>query len=215
MAELDLVPGRYRHLLDLQRTLRRFGIAFLAAMVALAVVKSSLAYGVHDMQAEIDRIDAARILEQAVRAELETLRGLHGQAERRVRIVSGLRGGVSARDMFRVVEEAGGGPVWFLDWKFRRAGEVVDHEPRAVKTGYFLVVPLESDEGETEKAWRLETHMEIRGRALDHSALASFVRGLLGRSQIENVRVLRTGTRTYTDREVVDFELAVVVRSAA
>jgi hypothetical protein len=215
MAEIDLVPGGYRRVLALRTLLRRFGLVYLVVLALLAVAKVGLAYGVRGLQGEIERLDEARAVERARQAQLAQLRDQHGEAERRVRILSGLRGGVAARDMFRVVDRASDGAVWFLDWKFRRAGEVVDGDPGAVHAGYFLVVPLEEAGEERDKAWLMQTHMEIRGRAVDHSTLAGFVRRLVEQPEIEEARVLSTSTRRYTALEVVDFELAVVVRTAA
>jgi hypothetical protein len=55
--------------------------------------------------------------------------------------------------------------------------------------------------------------MEISGEASDHSALARFVRRLGERSEIESARILNTQVRQLGGAELVEFELAVVVRS--
>jgi hypothetical protein len=59
----------------------------------------------------------------------------------------------------------------------------------------------------------MDTHMEIRGQAVDHSTLAQFVSRLLDQPRIEQVRVVNTRVRPLAAVEVVDFELAVVVRT--
>jgi hypothetical protein len=116
--------------------------------------------------------------------------------------------------MFSSMDSALDGRVWFLDWTFRRAGELVDEDPKGVQTGYFLVIPIE-EEDEPNRAWRMETHMEIRGHTLDHSTLARFVSRLLDEHRIAQVRIVKTHVREVASVEVVDFELAVVVRTEA
>ncbi len=83
-----------------------------------------------------------------------------------------------------------------------------------MQTGYFLVIPIEAED-EPNRAWRMETHMEIQGQARDHSMLASFVSRLLDEPRIAQVRIVKTHVREVAAVEVVDFELAVVVRTEA
>ena len=213
MAEIDLVPAGYRRLLAFQRQLRNFAALYVVLVLCLGLTRAALAYGVRGMEGDLDRIAVARAAEQQQQQRLDALRSEHAEAERRLRVLSGLRGGVAARDMFSVIDRASDGRTWFLDWKFRRAGEVVDRDPEAVQTGFFLVVPLEGEGKDSDKAWLMQTHMEIRGRAIDHGALAGFVRRLVQQPEIEEVKVLSTGVRPYTSHEVVDFDLAVVVRT--
>ncbi len=216
MAEIDLVPAGYRRLLQLRSRLCRFGIVYAVTLVSLILAKAALGYGVRSMSDEIERLEEAQQLDRERRLRIAELDGQRSDARERLSILTGLRGGVAAVDMFRVVDRASDGNVWFRDWKFRRAGEVVEGGPEAVQTGYFLVVPLEKQKkDEREKAWIMRTHMEIEAQSLDHSTLARFVRGLVAQPEIEEVRVLNTRVRQYLSSEVVDFEIAVVVRSSA
>lgn len=212
MVEIDLVPGEYRRFLALRSWLRSFAMIYLSVIVSLGVAKAALAYGIRAKDRAIEQLEAARAVEQSQQLRLGELREQRSVAARRLMILSGLRGGIAAKDMFLIVDRATGGNVWFLDWKFRRAGELVENDPEAVQTGYFIVVPMEQRD-EREKAWLMRTHMEIRAQAFDHSTLAHFVRRLVEQPEIEEVRVLNTRTRQYTSAEVVDFELAVVVKT--
>ena len=96
--------------------------------------------------------------------------------------------------------------------RFRRAGAVVEEQPKTVATGYFIVVP--AGEGRpAEETWKIETHMAIRGQAQDYSALSNFVRGLLDQPEIHSVRVLESTLLPGATSAVVQFRLAVVVNS--
>jgi hypothetical protein len=114
--------------------------------------------------------------------------------------------------MFTVIDHAlDGGDVWFRSWRFQRAGAEVEMEgEESVNTGYFVVLPPDGESSES-RAWRVETHMEIRGHARDHAALSTFVRRLYEQPSIEDVKVLKTNAREYDHGSLVDFDLAVVV----
>ncbi len=53
--------------------------------------------------------------------------------------------------------------------------------------------------------------MTIQGHALTHMALSQFVLRLNRQASIEDVKVLSTNLRRYTQTEVVDFKLAVLL----
>jgi hypothetical protein len=215
MSEIDLVPTDYRQSLRLRGWLRAFAVAQLCIVVCLVAAKVAVEHGVRAKGREVAALQAAEETARQQQMRLGQLRQEKEAAERRLSILAGLRGGISSSDeMFLAVDGALSEGIWFLDWDFRRAGELVDHDPKAVQTGYFIVVPMERPD-QPQQAWRLETHMEIRGQALDHSTLARFVSRLLDQPLIEQVRVVNTRVRGYTAAEVVDFELAVVVRTEA
>lgn len=213
MAELDLIPTDYRELLRLRAWLLRIGVLAALGLMLLLVSRGALALGIRGEEREVARLRAEEALAIDRRGKLERLSATGERLQGRLDLLSSLRGGVAARDMFVAVDRALDGRTWLLDWRFRRAGEWVDKPDEAVSTGYFLVVPQSGEQ--EERAWRLETHMEMKGQAFDHSALARFTRSLLEQPEVEDVRVLNTRMRSYTESDVVDFELAVVVRSQA
>lgn len=213
---MDLVPVRYRRTLELRRWMRVLLSIEAALVLMLVFAKSGFAYGEMSRRRHIEAVRVAE--ERAVerRAELAELDLERRKAERRLAIMDGLRGGISSDAVFGAVDRSLDEGIWFLDWRFSRAGQLVDDDPQAVKTGYFLVVPLDGvSEATSGRAWRLETHMEIHGQAIDHSTLAGFVDRLLDEPRIEQVRIVSTRMQRVTDAEVVAFELAVVVRTDA
>jgi len=215
MAELDLVPTDYRQSLRLRGWLRTFAVVQLGLLLALAGVKLGVDVTERARRRAIEEIHAAELKVREQRGRLDQLRSEEQVAQRRLSILAGLRGGISSDALFLTVDRAFEEGIWFLDWSFRRAGHLVDDDPKAVQTGYFLVVPLDQEADQPKKAWRLETHMEIRGQAVDHSALARFVDRLIDEPRIEQVRIVKTRMQTYAAARVLDFELAVVVRTDA
>ena len=213
---MDLVPIPYRQGLQRRRWLRLFALVQGTLLLALVLAKAGLAYSEASRRRQIDELHAAERLANESRARLAQLDAERDLAERRLAILDGLRGGISSDAVFGAVDEALDEGIWFLDWTFSRAGQLVEDDPKAVQQGYFLVIPLEGeDEIYQGRAWRLETHMEIRGRAVDHSTLARFVGRLLDQPRIEQVRIVSTRAQEVGPVEVVAFELAVIVRTDA
>ncbi len=210
MSDFDLIPTAYRQRLRVRSAVRAMGIAGVILVALVGIGRIGVNRMVDGREQKVERLRVARVEVFDRKAQLEAFQEEKAELLRRQAILSGLRGGVEARRMFLVVDRALDGNVWFLSWTFRRAGELVDHEPEAVNAGYFIVVPSRT-KNEPEKAWRLEAHMEIHARALDHAALAEFVRRLVEQPEVRDVRVLRTRVHEYTAREIVDFELAVIV----
>jgi hypothetical protein len=215
MSELDLVPVDYRNAIRLRAWLRLFAIAQTCLVLGLVGAKLTLDHRLRERHREVEALRGAEEQLRQLKGRLAQLAQEEQDAQKRLSILSGLRGGISSsEEMFLAMDGALAEGIWFLDWTFRRAGELVEHDPKAVRTGYFIVVPMDEPQ-ERQKAWRLETHMEIHGQTIDHSELAQFVSRLVDAPRIEQVRVVNTRVRHYTSTDVVDFELAVIVRTDA
>lgn len=211
MSEFDLVPVAYRRGLWLRAWLTRLTVALVGVVLVVAMAKALLVYGTRTYTREVEELRSARQVVLDQKARMEQLQSEKVRLEYRLSVLSGLRGGFEAKQMFVVIDRALDDQVWFRDWKFVREGELVDRKPGAVETGYFIVVPSK-DPDEPERAWKMRAHMEIRAQARDHSALARFVRAIVVQREIEDVRVLNTRVRRESSAEIVDFELAVIVR---
>ncbi len=210
MAEFDLIPESYRQRLRLRRWSINFALGYTCVIVIVVAAKVLLSHNITVEAAAIDKLKVDKAAVLAHKARLDYLRSERSQLDERLDVLMKLRRGPLAEDIFITIDRALGESIWFMDWKFLHAGEFVEVKPRAVNTGYFVVVP-EGEQREERKAWRVQAHMEIRGQAVDHSALASFVERLSGESVIRDVKVLKTGTSRYQSTQVVDFELAVIL----
>jgi hypothetical protein len=212
VSEIDLIPAGYRERLGLKRWIDGFGITLIALVILIGVVRVGLGYGIRAQERELETLRSAKAEALRQKAHLDQLSRQAQELQRRLTILGGLRGGVSAREMFPTVDRALSEGVWFTSWEFRRAGELVEKDPETVNTGYFIVVPKQAAD-EPERAWRMQTHMEIHAHALDHSTLAGFVRRLVEQPEIEEARVLNTSTRHHGSPQIVDFDLVLVVNS--
>ena len=211
MSDIDLIPQAYRTWLWQSRWMKRSAL-LLGALVGMLVL-SSVALGVATTNAK-SRVEALQ-QRQAVTAQQRTDMGRLGEEktdlQQQFRLLSGLRSGAAAGDMFVTIDRALiSDDVWFLEWQFQRAGVMAGEEVRTVNTGYFIVVP-DGAEQLAEDDIRVQTHMTIRGQARDHSALSGFVRRLFAQPEIDDVRIRRTVLNRGNQTSTVDFDLAVVL----
>jgi hypothetical protein len=215
MRDVDLIPADYRRVVRFVQRAKVAGLCFLVATTILAASHRSLeSVGERERRA-IAALQARQSATTQQRLELERLQEQQMRLERRLALLAAVRGGPTAESMLATIDHAlAADGVWFTNWRFRRAGAEVDHVAEAVHTGYFVVLPPDAEHPEA-KEWRVETHMEIKGQARDHSALSAFVNRLYDRPEIEDAKVLRTSVRPSGDGAIVDFDLDVVVAGNA
>jgi Tfp pilus assembly protein PilN len=211
MSDIDLIPQAYRIRLWQTSWIKRSAL-LLGGLVGLLIV-GSIALGVATANAK-SRVAALQLKQELTtqqRADMDRLGVEKSDLEHQFHLLSGLRSGAAAGDMFLTIDRAlTGDDVWFLDWQFQRAGVMAGEEVRTVNTGYFIVVPDGAAELAADEL-RVQTHMTIRGQARDHSALSGFVRRLFTQPEIDDVRILRTALSNSRQTSTVDFELAVVL----
>lgn len=212
MNEIDLFPD------DLRRRLlftRWFKFAMVSVIVLTLVIGGGFLL-LRQVNAQVDEkivfFQSQREISNANRQQLKRLSQQKQNLQQQLGLLSGLRSGASAEQMFVMIDRALPGPeVWLTNWKFRRAGTQVEVAPETVSTGYFIVIPAGSS-SRREETWKIETHMNIQGQALDHSAMSDFVLNLTRQPEIENVRIVNTRLGpSVNDTRLVDFSLDILV----
>jgi len=215
MRDVDLIPADYRRVVRFVQRAKVAGVSIVIAVVALIAGHRSLQSAGEQERRAIASLQARQSATTQQRLELERLQEQRMRLERRLALLAAVRGGPTAESMLATIDHAlAADGVWFTNWRFRRAGAEVDHVAEAVHTGYFVVLPPDAEHPEA-KEWRVETHMEIKGQARDHSALSAFVSRLYDRPEIEDAKVLGTSVRPSGDGAIVDFDLDVVVAGNA
>ena len=214
MAALDLFPQDYRDWLSRRAMLRQYAIVFLVINVIILGSSGVLTHFSQGVAARIQDLQARSAITEQQQIQLESLREQQAEYERRWSLLRGLRAGAAVEDIFQIIDEAlVSDDLWFVDWRFRRAGVVVNGETRDVETGYFVIV-LENGDYDENIDWKVETLMTVSGQARDHQALSTFVRALFERPSIRDVSVRKTSRANYASGSVVSFELGIVLNSA-
>lgn len=213
MSDMDLIPQAYRTSRWQSHWLKRTGL-LLGGLVGMLILSSVLlGVAAANAKSRVDGLQARQAVTAQQRAELERLAAEKTEFERQFRLLSGLRSGAAAEDMFVTIDRAlTSDDVWFLEWQFQRAGVMVGDEIRTVNTGYFIVVPEGADHLAADDL-RVQTHMTIRGQARDHSALSNFVRRLFAQPEIDDIRIGRTSLSRGNQRSIVSFDLEVVLNT--
>ena len=212
MNEIDLFPDDLRQRLLYARWLRRAGTIILVGSLLIGGAFLGLRQVNARIGEQIEHFQDQREITNANRQQLKQLSQKKEDLLQQLNLLSGLRSGASAEQMFVMIDRALPGPeVWLTNWKFRRAGTRVEANPETVSTGYFIVIPAGS-QSRTEETWKIETHMDIRGQALDHSAMSEFVLNLTRQPEIENVRIVSTRLgQSINQTKLVDFSLDIIV----
>ncbi|MBT8143242.1 MAG: PilN domain-containing protein [Gammaproteobacteria bacterium] len=213
MTEFDLVPREYRLNLAFRHWLGRVAALTTAVVVFACASGAALAWANSSLDNQIQQLQTQQALTAQQRTQLETLDARIMDLGRQWQLLTTLRSGAPAEEIFAIIDATlEQGDVWFLSWDFARAGVAEVQQPQTVNTGYFIVVP-DGQSMQPPPAWQVDTHLNIRGQARDHSALSAFVRALFAQSQVRDVRLQRTSLRRFAAASVVEFELAVVLGS--
>jgi len=213
MAELDLIPADYRNWMTRRVMTRQYVVAFVILNIIILTSSGLLAMLSRNAMVHVRELQSQSAITAQQQSRLEQLNVQQKEFERRWSLLQGLRAGAAVEDIFRIVDKAlASDDLWFVDWRFQRAGVVVNGETRGIETGYFLMVPADERSGETPE-WQVETHMSLEGRARDHQALSTFVRSLFEQPDIKDVNVQRTSLTDYANSRVVGFNLTIVLYS--
>ncbi len=214
MAELDLIPQEYRNWLRQRVMFRQYLVAFAVLNIMVLVASGVLAQMSKSAMGTVRDLQSQSAITEQQQVQLEQLRAQQTEYERRWSLLRGLRAGAAVEDIFQIIDRSlTNDDLWFIDWRFRRAGVVVDGETQDVETGYFMIV-LEDGNYNDNTEWQVETHMTVNGQARDHQALSTFVRALFEQDSIRDVSVQKTSLTDYASGRVVDFELTIVLNSA-
>jgi hypothetical protein len=216
---VDLIPNEYRVRVRVHRALRNFAVACGCALALVALGRAGLAYELNKESSAVAKFKQQASFNAGERARLGELQGRKDGVERQVRVLEMLRGGAAISDLFFAVEDAGTDRVWFQELSFAREAEAADAKSDARIPGQPSLNAINPPAAAPAAAngaaaWRSRERAEIRGQALDHSALAEFVNRLGGKPGIAEVRLLDTSTRTVANSQVVEFRLIALLGAA-
>ena len=214
MAEIDLIPEDYRTWLSQQAIFHKYSAVFAALIAVVIATAFALGQAAAQAEARASQLQTENAISQRQQEQLEQLEKQQAEYERQWSLLRSLRAGAAVEDIFNIIDRSiDGKSLWFIDWKFSRAGVVVDGQQRGVETGYFIIVSTDG-QGISDDKWQVETHMTIHGQARDHQALSTFVRALFEQPGIKDVNVKKSALTDYANGRVVDFDLTVIMNSA-
>ena len=207
MDEIDLIPSYYRERVVKLRLLKIFGFIFLCLGLLTGVAYGALEYVNRETKVEISKLSKIKEITSLQREELRLLKLEKKKLDYQWALLDGLRTAVAAEDLFIAIDNAiQDVDVWFSSMMFQR-NEVEIEEKNIVHAGYFFIV-TPNDE---EQSLAIGTKMHIKGEALNHSSLSTFVNNLIDQSEILDAKVLETSSGNNRDSNIVKFNLSITV----
>jgi cell division protein FtsB len=213
MHELDLIPASYKERLKIKRWCREFGLAFVSVLIIVFGLRFAIISKTMALNSRVAVLQKEKQTSIEQQQKYNELVANEVKLRKQLEILNGLRGGPSAKQILLAVDRVMQKDVWFTQWSFIRAGQITQVPPTTVQTGYFIIIPQETNTTPNQQAWKLDTHMEISGQALDHSSLSGFISNLIKQPEISDVKVINTSLRSYTSSQVVEFKLVVIINN--
>jgi cell division protein FtsB len=209
MGDMDLIPDDYRQRLDLRRVLRNFIVACVVVVSFLVLGKALLAYLIWRENVQVVRLEQLEQVLQNNKSKAAQFRQKKQVTEQQIVALNELRGRDRMALFLRAIDSAYSEGVWFDNLRFMRRSSTgtLDNVPAAANAG-IIIVP---DGAETSQSLEINHGAEIIGHAVSHSMLAEFMRSLGAEPSVADLRLIDTGTRSYTTVQVVDFNLALQI----
>ena len=211
MSEFNLIDTAYLRRAQFKKWTVLLGIAYLGLVIVLALGKISLHDYISSAREEISSLqrDTETVLSR--KRLLRDLQNQKAQLNNRLDVLEGLVEGPQISQIFYAVDRSLNDEIWFVDWSFRRAGEMVEIKPEEKDSGYFIIIPESG--GQQNQAWKIRTHMEINAQAVNHTAMAKFVLNLGAQPEIEHVQIYSTSSQKVGNIDVVNFVLTVLLNT--
>jgi len=207
MNDIDLIPSYYREHVVKLRTLKVFGYIFICLILSTSVAYGALEFVKRGATLEISKLSKIKEITSQQREELRLLKSEKNRLDYQWTLLDGLRTAVAAEDLFVAIDSAiQDVDVWFSSMKFQRDEVEIERED-TIHTGYFIIATPSNE----EQSLAIGTTMLIKGEALDHSTLSSFVNNLIDQSEILDAKVLETSSGKNRNSNAVKFNLAITV----
>ncbi len=212
MADVDLIPQDYRQQRILCRILQRFTVLLICLLLVIGGLRFWVGQLVSRERQLITQLEAGEVVILNRRKQYEELKGKRADLIKRQKVLDVLRGGPPAERMFVVIDKSINDSTWITSLKFARGDEESSKKPTTRNVGYFIVV---SDQGEDSDAPGIRSHlyMDMQGQVYSHSALAGFVSNLLSQPEVNDVKVVRTSSREYSQGRVIDYTLDIAIEA--
>lgn len=202
MRDINLIPGDYTEARQLRRWLRAFGLALAVVAAVTAAGRGWIAVRLSDQRPTVEQMRKQAKLALDRQTQLAELEARKAAVETRQATLHALRDHAAWVAMFQAIDEAYNRKLWFDELTFSRTIRIDAPAPAN---------PPVADVANRQQAAatpHISNGFDIKGHALDHAAIADFMRTIGDQPGVGAVRLTDTGLRRYSTMEVVDFSLA-------
>jgi len=206
MADIDMIPRSYREGLRARHTLKLYGAALAVLLVAGAGASALLRWRLSLETPRLEQDRAASAQASAMRTQLAGAQARKDLLAENVASLATLRGAGEVDALAAALNRALNDKVWFEQLRFTRSQELLQAAPPPpLPAG---TVQARAPQTGAVQAWRVGSHVEIAGRALDNDAMTSFLSALAADPRLANVRFLNSSTAAPEDGGDVGFNAA-------
>jgi hypothetical protein len=209
MVNMDLVPEDYRQVINIRRKVRHFIVACMMVLCIIGLAKALFSFLIWRENVKVVALEQQEQVAQQNKSKTEMSRQQKQVIEQQLAALAHLRGQDRLRLFLQAVDDAYSEGVWFDNLRFMRLSNANTLNPtnEGVNQG-ISKVPIVNENLSTLD---INHGAEIIGHAINHSALAEFMRKLAAEKSVENLRLIDTGMRNYTNLQVVEFNLDLQV----
>lgn len=199
-----MIPGDYRQGLFGRRLLRRFIVACVVVLCCIGLARMLLGYLIWRENVQVVHLEQQEQVIEQNKARTEEFRQQKQVTEQQLAALNKLRGRDRVALFLRSIDDVYIEGVWLDSLHFmRRNGTGTLQAPGAVNSG-IIVVP-----NGAVQSLQINQGAEMIGHAMNHTRLAEFMRNLGKQPTVADLRLIDTGTRNYTNIQVVDFNLSL------
>ncbi|GEM_PF-2801344 len=207
MGNINLIPDDYRQDIGLRRLLRNFMLVCVMAIVGVLSAKALLSYLTWRENAQVVILEQREQASEQTKFKAEEYRQKIQMTEQQLAALNILRGGDQVLVLLQAVDKAYSECIWFDRLHFMRGNTKSASETSTQNESTSVVASPDSQASTTDI--EINNAVEIVGHALSHSTLADFMKKLGNATHVADLRLIDTGTRSYTTVEVVDFNMAL------
>jgi Tfp pilus assembly protein PilN len=218
VADIDLIPAAYLKRQLAQQLVTRFLIAAIAVAALVGAGRVALNRAIDSETATVARVHKAIEIYSQTEAKADGYREQRKIGETRLSHLDELRGRDRLKVLLQAIDSAYSPSIWLDELRYLRRENLPTgtlKPPGGGAGSTVLVIPKGNVPVPGAAASRpsVEQRVEIVGHATDHTRLAEFMRSLSAQPGIADVRLLDTGLRTYTNTQVIDLSLTLLIEN--
>jgi hypothetical protein len=211
VADIDLIPAAYLKRRLVERQVRRFLIVAIVMAALVGGARVALNRALASETATVARLQRAVEIYSQTEARADGFRLQRKIAETRLTQLDELRGRDRLKVLLQAVDTAYSPSIWLDELRYlRRENAPAAATPVTAAGSTLLVIPKDNPAAAANRR-NFEQRVEIVGHAIDHTRLADFMRTLSSQPGIADVRLLDTGLRSYTNTQVIDLSLTLLI----
>jgi type IV pilus assembly protein PilM len=213
--DIDLLPAAHLQRRARLQLLRGAGLVTVGLLAAAGLARLGLELGIARERPQVQRMQQEAAAASVLRSELAGLMQRREAAEARLQSLQALRRTADWQQALQGIDAAFRPGMWFEQMRFAQTLERAQGAATlAAAPAAALPVPAAAGSASVP-VWPTRQTLEIRGHALDHAGVMTFVRQLGEQPALRSPRLVDSTARRQAGGEMIDFTVSAQVDAAA